>query len=208
MWKSPWWSFYVRLLAVPERRGYDEASDTWDERVLRGRTLFFETGCEDCHRYRLETGTAAGSVLGEVDLNTLIGDAAPIEVLSDQVIHPYTDLLLHDMGGSCPDVARETADGGVCAAGENCVWTLRCEGLADGRRVGSASGAEWRTAPLWGLGLVTTVNPRATFLHDGRARTIAEAILWHDGEAAASRDGFRALPADDRQAMLAFLESL
>ena len=200
--------FYVRLLAVPERRGYDEVSGTWDEQVLRGRTLFFESGCEDCHRHRLETGSAAGSVLGEVDLNTLIGDAEPIEVLSEQVIHPYTDLLLHDMGGSCPDVVRETADGDVCAAGENCIWTLRCEGLADGREVGSASGTEWRTAPLWGLGLVTTVNPRATFLHDGRARTIAEAVLWHDGEAAASREKFRALAADNRAALLTFLESL
>lgn len=125
----------MRLLAVPERRGYDEASGTWDEQVLRRRALFFETGCEDCHRHRLETGTAAGSVLGEMDLNTLIGDAEPIEVLSEQVIHPYTDLLLHDMGGSCPDVVRETAAGEACAVGENCVWALRCEGLADGRQV-------------------------------------------------------------------------
>ena len=200
--------FYVRLLAVPERRGYDEASDTWDEDVLRGRTLFFEMGCETCHTYRLETAVAAGSVLGDVDLNTLRDDAEPIEVLSEQVIHPYTDLLLHDMGGSCEAVRRETADGEPCAAGENCTWTQRCEGLADGRPTGSASGTEWRTAPLWGLGLVTTVNPRATFLHDGRARSIAEAILWHGGEAADSRDAFRELPADDRDAVLEFLESM
>ena len=200
--------FYVRLLAVPERRGYDEASDTWDEDVLRGRTLFFEMGCETCHTYRLETAVAAGSVLGDVDLNTLRDDAEPIEVLSEQVIHPYTDLLLHDMGGSCEAVRRETADGETCAAGENCIWTQRCEGLADGRPSGAASGTEWRTAPLWGLGLVRTVNPRATFLHDGRARNIAEAILWHGGEATASRDAFRELPADDRDAVLEFLESM
>ena len=77
--------FYVRLLAVPERRGYDEAAGVWEEDVLRGRTLFFESGCETCHTYRLETATAAGSVLGQVELNTLFEDVEPIEVLSDQV---------------------------------------------------------------------------------------------------------------------------
>lgn len=200
--------FYVRLLAVPERRGYDDESGLWNDEVLRGRTLFFESGCEACHRYRMETGQADGSVLGEVQLNTLFDDAEPIAVLSDQVIHPYTDLLIHDMGGSCPPIARETADGDACNPGEDCVWTQRCEGLADGRPSGSASGTEWRTAPLWGLGLVTTVNPRATFLHDGRARTVTEAILWHGGEAASSRDAFRELSATDRDAVLAFLESM
>ena len=200
--------FYVRLLAVPQRRGYDAATDTWNEDILRGRRLFFELGCETCHRYRMETGIAAGSVLGEVQLNTLYEDAEPIDVLSEEIIHPYTDLLLHDMGGSCEPVRRETADGEACGAGQNCVWIQRCEGLADGRPAGSASGTEWRTAPLWGLGLVTTVNPRATYLHDGRARTIAEAILWHGGEAVAARDGFRELASADRDAVLAFLESM
>ena len=200
--------FYVRLLAVPERRGYDEMAGAWEEDVRRGRTLFFESGCETCHRYRMETGTAAGSVLGEVQLNTLLDDAEPIEVLSNQVIHPYTDLLLHDMGGSCAPISREAADGEACAPGENCVWTQRCEGLADGRPDGHASGSEWRTAPLWGLGLVHTVNPRATYLHDGRARTPAEAILWHGGEASSSRDKYMELPAHDRAALIAFLESM
>ena len=143
---------YVRLLAVPERRGYDEAAGVWEEDVLRGRTLFFESGCETCHRYRMETGSAAGSVLGQVELNTLFEDAEPIEVLSDQVIHPYTDLLLHDMGGSCSPVSRETGDGAACGPGENCVWVQRCEGLADGRPERLASVSEWRTAPLWGPG--------------------------------------------------------
>ena len=200
--------FYVRLLAVPERRGYDEMAGVWEEDVLRGRTLFFESGCETCHRYRMETGTAPGSVLGQVELNTLFPEVEPIEVLSSQVIHPYTDLLLHDMGGSCAPIRRETPEGEDCGAGENCVWTQRCEGLADGRPDGRASGTEWRTAPLWGLGLVPTVNPRATYLHDGRARTLAEAILWHDGEAARSRDAYMELPAHDREALIAFLESM
>ena len=200
--------FYVRLLAVPERRGYDEAAGAWDETVLRGRTLFFESGCETCHRYKLTTGTAEGSVLGEVDLNVLLDDAEPIEVLSDQVIHPYTDLLLHDMGGSCSAISPETENGEACASGENCLWVQRCEGLADGRPEGLASGSEWRTAPLWGLGLVNTVNPRATYLHDGRARNLTEAILWHDGEAARSREAFMVLPAHDRAAVIAFLESM
>ena len=200
--------FYVRLLAVPERRGYDEAAGVWDEDILRGRTLFFESGCESCHRYRLETGTAAGSVLGQVELNTLFENAEPIEVLSEQVIHPYSDLLLHDMGGSCESIRRETAGGDACAPGQNCVWTQRCEGLADGRPEQLASGSEWRTAPLWGLGLVTRVNPRATYLHDGRARNLTEAILWHGGEASASRERFMELPSHDRAALIAFLESM
>ena len=200
--------FYIRLLAVPERRGYDEAAGTWDEDILRGRTLFFESGCESCHRYRLETGRAAGSVLGQVELNTLFADAEPIEVLSNQVIHPYTDLLLHDMGGTCESIRREKATGDACAPGENCIWVQRCEGLADGRPEQFASGSEWRTAPLWGLGLVTKVNPRATYLHDGRARNLAEAILWHGGEASASRERFMELPSHDRAALIAFLESM
>ena len=100
--------------------------------------------------------------------------------LSNQVIHPYTDLLLHDMG----------------------------PGLADGRPDGEATGSEWRTPPLWGIGLVETVNRHTRFLHDGRARNLSEAILWHGGEAEASADAFRALPARARDALIAFLESL
>lgn len=89
---------------------------------------------------------------------------------------------------------------------------LQTFGLASfvGDDVGAGLSAfgEWRTAPLWGLGLATTVNERATYLHDGRARTIAEAVLWHGGEAERSRDAFVAMPAADREALLAFLESL
>ena len=80
--------------------------------------------------------------------------------------------------------------------------------LADGLAEGDASGQEWRTPPLWGLGLVQTVNPRASFLHDGRARTVLEAILWHGGEATAARTAVTALSAPDREHLLAFLTSL
>ena len=103
-----------------------------------------------------------------------------IGALSGQTIFPYTDLLLHDMG----------------------------EGLADDRPVFDASGREWRTPPLWGIGLVETVNGHTRFLHDGRARNLAEAILWHGGEAEAAKEYFRNLPAEDREALIAFLESL
>jgi CxxC motif-containing protein (DUF1111 family) len=100
--------------------------------------------------------------------------------LSDQEIWPYTDLLLHDMG----------------------------DGLADGRPDYAADGREWRTPPLWGIGLVETVSGHELLLHDGRARGLAEAILWHGGEAEASREAFRAMELADREALLAFLRSL
>jgi CxxC motif-containing protein (DUF1111 family) len=103
-----------------------------------------------------------------------------IPELAHQTIRPFTDLLLHDLG---PD-------------------------LGDGRPDFEASGSEWRTPPLWGLGLVPTVNKHQTLLHDGRARGFAEAILWHGGEAASARDGFVALPRAEREALVAFLESL
>jgi CxxC motif-containing protein (DUF1111 family) len=80
--------------------------------------------------------------------------------------------------------------------------------LADGRPDGLATGSEWRTAPLWGIGLVSIVNRHTRVLHDGRARGLAEAILWHGGEARASRERFRTLPAHERRDLVAFLESL
>lgn len=100
--------------------------------------------------------------------------------LSGQRIWPYTNLLLHDMG----------------------------EGLADNRPEGVANGREWRTAPLWGIGLTPVVNGHSFYLHDGRARSIAEAILWHGGEAQAARDDFANLPKADREALVAFVNSL
>ena len=104
----------------------------------------------------------------------------PIEALAGQKIWPYTDLLLHDMG----------------------------EDLADGLTVREASGSEWRPPPLWGLGLLPDVNGHQNLLHDGRARGLEEAILWHGGEAQASLDAFMALDALDRDAVIEFLESL
>jgi len=100
--------------------------------------------------------------------------------LSDQTIWPYTDLLLHDMG----------------------------EGLADNRPEGMANGQEWRTPPLWGIGLTEIVSGQTNFLHDGRARNVEEAILWHGGEGQASRDGYAALSKAEREALLSFVNSL
>ncbi|MFL5351523.1 di-heme oxidoredictase family protein [Archangium sp.] len=151
-------TFYSRTLAVPARRDVDNTE------VLRGRRLFRdELECAKCHVPRHETG--------------VVEDAPE---LSKQVIFPYTDLLLHDMG---PE-------------------------LADHRPDFEATGTEWRTPPLWGIGLVETVNRHTRFLHDGRARSLEEAILWHGGEAERSRERFRTLSATDRAALLRFLESL
>lgn len=108
------------------------------------------------------------------------GAFAPVPEFADQEIWPYTDLLLHDMG---PD-------------------------LADDRPLGEADGQEWKTPPLWGLGLVETVNGHTRFLHDGRARSFEEAVLWHGGEAQESRDSYADLRSEDREAVVRFLESL
>lgn len=108
---------------------------------------------------------------------TLVTGKHELKALSGQKIWPYSDLLLHDMG----------------------------DGLSDGRPDFAATGRQWRTPPLWGLGLVQTVSPGAGYLHDGRARTLAEAILWHGGEAEASREAFRTATRADREAVLAFL---
>ena len=149
--------FYLRALSVPARRGVA------DPQVKRGEALFAAAGCDGCHVPALHTG-----------------DYQPLPALSHQIIHPYTDLLLHDMGDE----------------------------LADGRPDFGAGPRDWRTAPLWGLGLSHTVNGNSTLLHDGRARNIIEAILWHGGEALASREAFRNMPKPDREALIAFLRSL
>jgi CxxC motif-containing protein (DUF1111 family) len=199
--------FYSRHLAVPRRRGWDAASGAWEPPIQRGRELFFGVGCAACHVAKHRTGEAAGSALGDVDLTRLTRPASPRPELSHQTIWPYTDLLLHDMGGACAPLTRETADGDPCASGPDCLWVQRCEGLADGRPDALASETEWRTPPLWGLGLTKVVNPRAGYLHDGRARTLEEAILWHGGEAEESRRRFTELASSERAAMIAFLES-
>ncbi len=200
--------FYTRVLGVPARRGYDADNDIWQDDIKAGRQLFFNSNCIGCHTPRHVTGVAPGSVLGELTLTGLEENAEPIALLSEQTIFPYTDLLLHDMGGSC-QVTRETIDQQSCNDdGEQCLYVQRCDGLADGLIQGDASGSEWKTPALWGLGLVQTVNAESTFLHDGRARTIEEAILWHGGEAQASKESFMALSQTERQQLLDFLGSL
>ena len=113
-------------------------------------------------------------------VNFTTADYPAIKELSNQKIMPYSDLLLHDMG----------------------------EGLADGRPDFLATGSEWRTPPLWGIGLVETVNGHTRFLHDGRARNLSEAILWHGGEAEISKQAFVEMNKTNRDALLAFLNSL
>ena len=199
--------FYNRVLGVPARRGYHIENKTWNTEVTAGRELFFKSNCTGCHTPRHVTTEAKGSVLGGLTLGGLTENAEPITVLSNQTIFPYTDLLLHDMGGSC-QVTRETVEGLSCSAGAECHYVQRCEGLADGVIQGDANGNEWKTPALWGIGLVQTVNPNSTFLHDGRARTIEEAVLWHDGEAKRSKEMFMSLSASERGQLLSFLKSL
>ncbi len=149
--------FYTRNLGVPARRDADTPS------VLAGKNLFYQAGCQGCHTAKFTTAP----------------DAAEPE-LANQVIRPYTDLLLHDMG----------------------------PGLADNRPEFLATGNEWRTPPLWGIGLTETVNGHTQFLHDGRARNLLEAIAWHGGEAEAAKQQVLTFNADERDALLAFLNSL
>ena len=149
--------FYSANLAVPERRDLD------DPQVLRGKEMFHAAGCAACHRPKYVTRRDAERAAHRF-----------------QLIWPYTDLLLHDMG----------------------------EDLADGRPEGDATGQEWRTPPLWGIGLTHTVSAEAGFLHDGRARTLLEAVLWHGGEGLAARESVVGMPPEDRAALVRFLESL
>ncbi len=148
--------FYSKNLAVPARRNVS------DREVLQGKKLFYESQCASCHTPKYVT---------RKDIEKERGF---------QLIWPYTDFLLHDMG----------------------------RGLADGRPSGDASGSEWRTSPLWGIGLVKTVNPNAGYLHDGRAQTLLEAVLWHGGEAQAARDRVVSMTPEQRRVLIRFLESL
>ncbi|WP_440905995.1 di-heme oxidoredictase family protein [Catenovulum sp. SX2] len=170
---------YISLLGVPARRDLDNTQ------TLQGESLFNNLGCGGCHRAEMQTSAYH-----------------PLAELRNQTIRPYTDMLLHDMG----------------------------PGLADSLGEGSATGSEWRTAPLWGLGhteevmlgdlkgndQISIVNAqeraanqnRIGYLHDGRARTIDEAIRWHGGEAENSKNAYEALSQADKEAVLAFLRSL
>ena len=148
---------FVESIGVPIRRSPTEHAEV-------GREKFYSSGCAGCHHPSFTT-------------RRLASDRAH---LGQQLIWPYTDLLLHDMG---PD-------------------------LADGRPDYQASGSEWRTSPLWGVGLSGDVNGVETLLHDGRARNVEEAILWHGGEGEAARNVFAALQKREREALIAFVESL
>ncbi|MEM8576695.1 MAG: di-heme oxidoredictase family protein [Pseudomonadota bacterium] len=150
-------SFYSSNLAVPARRDVD------DPDVLHGKRVFYETGCTSCHTPKFVTHRL---------------EDQPEQ--SFQLIWPYTDMLLHDMG----------------------------PGLADGLPEGRATGREWRTPPLWGIGLTEQVSGHTYFLHDGRARSLLEAVLWHGGEAEAQKQRVVDMPPADRAALIRFLESL
>jgi len=148
---------YSSTLAVPGRRNWK------DQTVLEGKQIFKELNCIACHIPKITTGVHP-----------------TITALSNQIIRPYTDLLLHDMG----------------------------EGLSDNRPDFLAQGNEWRTQPLWGIGLIETVNGHTNLLHDGRARSIEEAILWHGGEAKNSKEDFTKLTAEQRAKLIGFIKTL
>jgi CxxC motif-containing protein (DUF1111 family) len=150
-------ALYVQTLSVPARRNVNEKT------VQQGKLLFNKANCIGCHK---------------TDIYTSTNVAMP--ALSNQRIHPFTDLLLHDMG----------------------------DGLADGRPDYVANGKEWRTAPLWGIGLTKRVNGHTNFLHDGRARNLMEAVLWHGGEAEHSKQMVLQMSKEERNALLKYLESL
>jgi CxxC motif-containing protein (DUF1111 family) len=150
-------TFYSRNLGVPARRSVD------NPRILRGKEVFYQTGCTACHTPSFVTHRLKDQ---------------PEQ--SFQLIWPFTDMLLHDMGPA----------------------------LADNRPEARATGTEWRTPPLWGIGLTEQVSGHTYFLHDGRARSILEAVLWHDGEAAMQREAVIELSTEDRDALIAYLESL
>ena len=150
-------TFYTQTLGVPARRNMNDST------VRLGNAVFTSIGCANCHVPQFTTGSLPG-----------------VPAASHQVIHPYTDLLLHDMGVV----------------------------LADRRPEFLANGQEWRTPPLWGIGLSQVVVPGSGFMHDGRARNLDEAILWHGGEGLSSRNAFRTLPANLRSALVTFLNTL
>jgi CxxC motif-containing protein (DUF1111 family) len=150
-------NFYLRTLKAPSRRNQT------DPEVIKGNEIFNNIQCSSCHRPTLKTGYS------------------PINSLSYKEFHPFTDLLLHDMGPK----------------------------LDDGYTEGSAKTAEWRTPPLWGLGLAKASQGGNYFLlHDGRARSIEEAILMHGGEALSKKVSYLNLNETDKKALIKFLESL
>jgi len=148
---------YIALLGVSARRDLD------DSVALQGEALFASAGCNACHTDTYQTSLHH-----------------PHAELRDQTIHPYTDMLLHDMGS----------------------------GLTSSLGEGNAEGAEWRTPPLWNIGLTSGVSTGEAFLHDGRARNLHEAIMWHGGEAAAAQQNYDGMSQSEKDAVIAFLQSL
>lgn len=161
--------FYTRNLAVPHRRNAN------DKLVLAGKKRFYDMGCQSCHTPRYQLPKTDDDHLEQ----------------HGQVIYPYTDLLLHDMGDALADRT---------IAGKLPAKDAQVEFLANSY--------EWRTPALWGIGLAQTVDPQATFLHDGRARTLMEAVLWHGGEAENQRQKVLKLDKQGRAELNAFLKSL
>ena len=147
---------FMTALAVPERRANDLST------FNKGAQLFAQVGCASCHTPKQRTG-----------------DSVRFPLLSQQIIYPYTDLLLHDMGAALDDGVKEK----------------------------NAESHEWRTPPLWGIGIVAR-DPEARFLHDGRASSLTEAIMWHGGEAEKIRMRFIQLPATQKETLLSFLNSI
>lgn len=149
--------FYLKTLKAPIQRNAD------DPQVQEGKAIFAQIGCESCHKETLKTGQSS------------------IAALSGKEFHPYTDLLLHDLG---PE-------------------------MDDGYTEGSAKTSEWRTAPLWGIGLAKDSQGGNMYLmHDGRAKNIDEAIMLHGGEGDYSRQNYSNLPEQEKQKLIRFLESL
>ncbi|MBS3914488.1 MAG: thiol oxidoreductase [Bacteroidetes bacterium] len=149
--------FYLQTLKAPIRRNSGDAMN------VQGEKIFKQIGCENCHRETLKTTTSKTAAL------------------SEKLFHPYTDLLLHDMGPA----------------------------LDDGYTEGSALTSEWRTPPLWGLGLSKNSQGGSYFLlHDGRATSIESAIEFHGGEALKSKNNYLLLGDSDKKALIQFLESL
>lgn len=149
--------FYLQTLKAPIQRNQDNAE------VVKGKNMFIQAGCENCHKQTLQTGFS------------------PVGPLSFKTFHPYTDLLLHDMG----------------------------PGLDDGYTEGNAASAEWKTPPLWGLGLSPKSQGGEFYLmHDGRAKSIEESIQMHGGEATKSKNNFNQMNAAEKNALVNFLQSL
>jgi CxxC motif-containing protein (DUF1111 family) len=161
---------YVQTLAVPAFRNGN------NPQVIRGSQIFNSAGaqCASCHIPTMTTP------LTNTYIDPQPAGYDPSSLLTNTVIHPYTDMLLHNMG----------------------------KGLADNRPTYQANGYQFRTPPLWGIGLVPIVCPQGQYLHDGRARTLLEAIMWHGGEATAAREYVNNLSSSDRAALVAFLQSL